>query len=65
LSGGGMTSTDSSCWGLLDIMLALAGLSALAMFRSVHEGAAEAAWVCAAIFLGASLIATGCFWRLI
>jgi hypothetical protein len=51
--------------GTLLAMVALAGLSALAMIASVREGDDTSAWMWAAMFLGTSLLAAWIFWRLV
>jgi hypothetical protein len=51
--------------GTLLAMVALAGISALAMIASVREGNASSAWMWVALFLGSSLLAAWVFWRIV
>jgi hypothetical protein len=51
--------------GTLLAMMALAGLSAVAMIASVREGDDTSAWMWAAIFFGVSLLAAWVFWKLV
>jgi hypothetical protein len=63
--GGGVRFVNVPLLGTFLAMLALAGISALAMIASVREGDDTSAWMWAAMFLGTSLLAAWIFWRLV
>jgi hypothetical protein len=51
--------------GMLTAMLGIVAISAAVVVTSINEGDSASAWVWAAVFLLASIIATWLFWRVV